>query len=165
VISADMLTIAREYPIERVITARSIKLRGKVERVGPCPRCGGHDRFSINVRKGVFYCRRCDIGGDVIALVQFLDGVSFREACSTLSERVQGGAARPVVRRQDDSRARPTPQTTIEAIMYCVKTQGVGALTEPANTERLLRCDAAAKAEINRRIAKFIAAKVAEIVS
>jgi hypothetical protein len=49
----------------------------------------------------------------------------------------------------------PTPQTTIEAVMYCVRERGVAALLEPANQQRLLTCDAAARAEINTRIAKL----------
>ena len=36
-----------------------------------------------------------------------------------------------------------------------MKENGVEALTDPANQERLRRCDAAALAEINRRIAKL----------
>lgn len=50
-----------------------------------------------------------------------------------------------------------TPASTIEAIIYCVKTRGVGALKEPSNIERLRRCDAAAKSQIDRRIAKIVA--------
>jgi hypothetical protein len=55
------------------------------------------------------------------------------------------------------NRERPTPQATIEAIMYCVRERGVGALKEPANIERLVRCDQAAKEQIDRRIAKLVA--------
>jgi hypothetical protein len=51
---------------------------------------------------------------------------------------------------------RPTPQVTIEAMMYCVRERGVQALKEAANIERLGRCDAAAKAQVNVRIAKLI---------
>jgi hypothetical protein len=56
-------------------------------------------------------------------------------------------------------RERPTPQVTIEAIMYCIRDRGVAAMKEPANIERLLCCDAPAKTEINRRIARLVAAK------
>jgi hypothetical protein len=59
----------------------------------------------------------------------------------------------PPVRRHQQRAPRPTPQATIEAIMYGVRARGVAALKEPANAERLRRCDAAARAEINRRIA------------
>jgi hypothetical protein len=54
---------------------------------------------------------------------------------------------------------RPTSQTTIEAIMWTVRERGVAALMEPTNIERLARCDAAARAEINRRVARLIVTK------
>jgi hypothetical protein len=55
------------------------------------------------------------------------------------------------------NRERPTPQTTIEAIMHSVRERGLGSLKEPANIERLVRCDQAAKEQIDRRIAKLVA--------
>jgi hypothetical protein len=48
-----------------------------------------------------------------------------------------------------------TPQTTIEAILHCVRERGVAALKEPANIERLSRCDAGARTQIKARIAKL----------
>jgi hypothetical protein len=51
---------------------------------------------------------------------------------------------------------RPTPQATIEVILYAVRERGVAALREPANIERLVRCDQAAKEQIDRRIAKLV---------
>jgi hypothetical protein len=97
-IPADLIDRARLTPIESVVQARGIKLRGGVDRAGACANCGGHDRFSINVRKQVFHCRNCGIGGDVIALVQFLDGVDFRTAVTSLAGEIQ-------------VRARPSPTT------------------------------------------------------
>jgi hypothetical protein len=55
----------------------------------------------------------------------------------------------------NDPRNRPTPQVTIEAILYSVRERGLGALKEPETKERLESCDAAAQAEIERRIAKL----------
>jgi len=52
-------------------------------------------------------------------------------------------------------RQRPTPQTTIEAIMYCVRERGLAAMKESANQERLSRCDAAARQQINERIERL----------
>jgi hypothetical protein len=49
-----------------------------------------------------------------------------------------------------------TPQVTIEAIMCCVRERGLGALKEPANVERLLRCDEVARDQINKRIERLI---------
>ena len=80
----DWTAGARAVPIEREIERRGIELRGHIEQCGPCPRCGGDDRFSINRKKQVWNCRGCGIGGDVIKLVQHLDGVDFKTACMTL---------------------------------------------------------------------------------
>jgi hypothetical protein len=62
-------------------------------------------------------------------------------------------------RELNDQRIQPTPEVTIEAILHCVRERGLAALKEPANIERLSRCDVAAKAQIDRRIEKVIAAK------
>jgi putative DNA primase/helicase len=83
--------------IEDEIARRGIALRGRgPERCGPCPVCGaGTDRFSINTKKQLWYCRVCATGGDVIALVQHIDGVGFREACRILGGEVAVTSARP----------------------------------------------------------------------
>ena len=49
-----------------------------------------------------------------------------------------------------------TPQATVEAILHSGRERGLKALQEPANIERLTRCDAAAKAQIDQRIDKLI---------
>jgi putative DNA primase/helicase len=79
------VTAARSIAVEDEIARRGIKLRGKIDRCGPCPKCGGEDRFSVNTSKQVFNCRGCNEGGDIIALVEFLDGVDFNRACELLT--------------------------------------------------------------------------------
>ena len=76
---------ARAVRIEDEIARRGIKLRGGIDRCGPCPMCGGIDRFSINLRKQVFNCRGCGKSGDVISLVQHLDGVGYLDAIAHLA--------------------------------------------------------------------------------
>jgi hypothetical protein len=77
---------ARAVPIGHELERRGVRLkRVGAEFVGPCPKCGGDDRFSINAKKGVFNCRGCNLGGDVIALVVHLDGVDFNTACTLLA--------------------------------------------------------------------------------
>jgi hypothetical protein len=82
---------ARAVPIEAEATRRRLRLKGRVDRTGPCPRCGGHDRFSINLKKQVWNCRGCQCGGDVIDLVCFLDNLDFKQAVELLA----GGEADP----------------------------------------------------------------------
>ena len=80
----DARAVSIAVPVER----RSVSLKSSGgERVGPCPVCGGKDRFSINLTKGVFHCRGSGAGGDVIALTQYLEGCEFRVACEILTGR------------------------------------------------------------------------------
>jgi hypothetical protein len=58
-------------------------------------------------------------------------------------------------RELNDPQHRPTPSTTIEAIMVTVRERGVAALKDSANIERLRGCDAGAKSQINQRISKL----------
>src|ERR1700740_3370718 len=77
---------ARCVPIEDEIARRGIRLKPcGAERIGPCPKCGGKDRFAINVKKQVWNCRGWEKGGDVIALVQHLEDVDFLTACRRLA--------------------------------------------------------------------------------
>jgi putative DNA primase/helicase len=113
---ARLITQARAVPIERELERRGIRLRGRVDRCGPCPVCGGTDRFSVNVKKQVWNCRGCGVGGDVIALVQHLDHTGFVTAVQMLAgERVScpappmvawaGSAAAEVYEREQHRKA------------------------------------------------------------
>jgi hypothetical protein len=69
-------------------------LQGKPEYQGPCPRCGGKDRFAVNRGKGVWNCRGCGEGGrDGIGLaahVNHLDlrgRAAFLNACSIVLDQ------------------------------------------------------------------------------
>jgi hypothetical protein len=80
-----LIAQARAVRIEDELGRRGIALRGRgADRCGPCPRCGGVDRFSINLRKQVFNCRGFG-GGDMIALVQHIDSCRFNEAVAILT--------------------------------------------------------------------------------
>jgi hypothetical protein len=77
---------ARGVQIEHELERRGFRLRRSgAELVGPCPKCGGEDRFAVHLKKQIFNCRHCDKGGDVIALVQLLDDCDFKAACTTLA--------------------------------------------------------------------------------
>ena len=55
---------------------------------GPCPNCGGTDRFALNTELGTFNCRGFG-GGDTIAMVQHARGLDFVEAV----EFITGGSS------------------------------------------------------------------------
>src|SRR6516162_3205173 len=57
------------------------------EWVGPCPLCGGRDRFSVNQQKRVFNCRGAeDGGGSTIDLVMHVEGCDL----ITATEKING---------------------------------------------------------------------------
>jgi hypothetical protein len=105
-----------------VATARAVDLlelaasvgatlhREGAEHVGPCPVCGGDDRFSINPGKNVFHCRGCTRGGaGAIDLQIFLDGGDFVGAVKTLTgtESLAGKRAAPAdVKAKAEQRRR-----------------------------------------------------------
>jgi Toprim domain-containing protein/CHC2-type zinc finger protein len=75
---------AQRVSIEDEIRRRGIELKRQgAEFVGPCPVCGGRDRFSVNVSKQVFNCRGYG-GGNVIGLVRHLDQCNFVSAVAIL---------------------------------------------------------------------------------
>jgi hypothetical protein len=81
------LAEARDRSLEDECARRNIALKrvSAAERAGPCPICGGTDRFSINIRRQLFNCRGCGAGGNnAIAFVMWLDGVGFNAAVETL---------------------------------------------------------------------------------
>jgi hypothetical protein len=70
--------------------------RVPAEWVGPCPGCGGRDRFSISLRKRVWHCRQAErdgarSGGDVIALAMHVEACDFTRACEILTNRPPPG--------------------------------------------------------------------------
>jgi hypothetical protein len=98
----DRLTsmqFAKGTRLEDELDRRGIQLKLiGAEMCGPCPVCGGCDRFAIHLRKQVWNCRGCRRGGDVIELVRHIDGTSFDEAVRMLAgERRVIAIARPVI--------------------------------------------------------------------
>ena len=73
------------YPIALKLGAR-LKRTTTSEFTGPCPFCGGTDRFSLNVKKNVCNCRKCDIAGDVVHFVEIMTGCGFIEACEFINQ-------------------------------------------------------------------------------
>jgi hypothetical protein len=88
-------------------------LRARLKRtggewIGPCPRCGGTDRFSINPAKQLFNCRGCGVGGDSIDLLRHLTGSSFVEAAAQIdgAPRSERQPSPPARQEEDASKAR-----------------------------------------------------------
>jgi len=72
--SVNLIDIASRYVELRRVTA--------TEHHGPCPWCGGDDRF--RVRADFFACRVCERKGDAIEFIMEKQSASFAEAVSIL---------------------------------------------------------------------------------
>ena len=70
---------------------------------GPCPGCGGTDRFALNKELGIFNCRRFG-GGDTIAMVRHALGLDFVEAV----EFIVGSSCAAEARADPAPAAKPT---------------------------------------------------------
>ncbi len=86
------LAEAKARPIEEIVHLLGLSglKRAGHELVGPCPRCGGRDRFGVNLRKGLFQCRRCAAKGDGLALVMWDRELGFHDALTWLCGPVVG---------------------------------------------------------------------------
>jgi len=92
----DMAEVANRLAIQGLTRA------GR-EMIGPCPRCGGTDRFGINTQKRVFQCRRCGGKGGNVDLVMFVMGLAFPAALEWLCGSVEGVS--PEERRKRERQA------------------------------------------------------------
>ena len=76
--AVDMLVVTERHWLKLAKRAH--------EYVGPCPHCGGDDRFAVNPGKGVFLCRQCHAGGaGAIDLEIFVSACTFAQAIETLT--------------------------------------------------------------------------------
>lgn len=93
------------------------------EYEGPCPKCGGTDRFHVHAREGWFFCRVGECHpkrGDAIEFLQWLKGLSFPEAV----EQLTGATSAPPAAAGSAPR-RPAPHTpAAPAADFAAKTKG-----------------------------------------
>lgn len=87
----------------------ALKRHGQ-ELVGPCPSCGGTDRFAIHIKKGIWHCRGSKRGGDSIALVQYLDGCDFTTAVEKLAGRPPPAPPTKPKPKPSKAKSRPAQQ-------------------------------------------------------
>ena len=67
-----LLDLASQYTDLRRVTAR--------EYHGPCPSCGGSDRFVVKTNDDRYWCRSCNLSGDVIQFCRDFLSMSYPEA-------------------------------------------------------------------------------------
>jgi putative DNA primase/helicase len=113
-------TICRATGRWREILPRlGVETRFLVNRHGPCPACGGKDRFRFDDKdgSGSYYCHQCGAGGSGILLLRKLHGWTHKEACDAV-DGIIGLDAKPEHETQQDQsdpeREREKRQRLIE---------------------------------------------------
>ncbi|WP_035968745.1 CHC2 zinc finger domain-containing protein [Bradyrhizobium sp. WSM1417] len=89
--------IRARNPIADVASGYTKLRRAGGRLVGPCPICGGRtssQRFEVIEKEGTWLCAVCPDGGDVIRLVEKVEGCDFRAAIEKLGGRTAIDAAR-----------------------------------------------------------------------
>lgn len=80
----DTEQLKRDVDLKALATNfTALKRKTALELAGPCPRCGGTDRFYVQA--GFFACRSCHPQrGDAIEFAVWLNGLDFQSACEWL---------------------------------------------------------------------------------
>ena len=102
----NWIALARTRDIHDVAVEYGAHLkRDGHEWIGPCPICGGRDRFAVNQQKRIFNCRGSGEGtygaGDSINLVMHVVGCDFIEAVERIT-----GTPRPDRTRDENADER-----------------------------------------------------------
>ncbi len=89
--------------VGRDVALRKVASTDGGEYAGPCPKCGGTDRF--HVTRAWAFCRQCWPFGngerhDAIAYLRWRDGLTFAEACEALGGDVAPGLSVPTRRQR-----------------------------------------------------------------
>ncbi len=108
------------------VAMRKVAGTGRGEYAGPCPICGGHDRFRVQPSGPDgprWYCRQCGGGKwhDAIDLVRQLKQVDFAEAVTMLvgSAPELASAPRPAPAAEPELTAAPGPTWQTAARRFC----------------------------------------------
>jgi len=84
--------------IERDTRLKRVAATHGGEYAGPCPFCGGDDRFRVWPEhpdgRGQWWCRRCERGGDAVDYVRVRHNLDFVAACAWLGLDLPGREGR-----------------------------------------------------------------------
>ena len=137
-----VLDRARGASFLQALQQLDLKLkRSGHELVGPCPQCGGTDRFSIYPKKQVWNCRACRKGGgDALSLIMHARGLDpqkgddFREAVEELADERIAPALKPPAPvakpKDDDERNRRIAASIVRELRPLAGTPGEAYLRE-----------------------------------
>jgi len=106
-----------EAVAEKLAITKPLKRSGG-ELVGPCPVCGGRDRFAINGRKGVFNCRVCGANGGAVKLVGHVMGCDYGAAVDWLLGEIDLGVSADELDRRRVEAERAAERRAREAARF-----------------------------------------------
>jgi phage/plasmid primase-like uncharacterized protein len=162
--SGHASTFARARDIDLLACALKyveLKRIGRMhEYEGPCPPCGGTDRFRLNPHKRTFPCRQCGgKGKGAIDLVMLAEGCDFRRAVEILD----GVPLEAATDRAGEQRAfappgaRPQPRVSSEDRFRVAphRRNARRALSTRCPRDRLRRHRRRARRALRHRLASF----------
>lgn len=86
---------------------------GSAEFCGPCPKCGGDDRFITWPDQGRFWCRVCNWSGDETQFLHDTEGLSYIQACERLGIKPKDkGKEKEIFRSPEPKVERWTPKAS-----------------------------------------------------
>jgi hypothetical protein len=92
------------------------------EYAGPCPKCGGRDRFHCTAQW--WFCRQCHPKrGDAIEFIRWRDEVSFVDACQMLGGAATASPPGPAARKSRQNAPPPPPSIIVPADGWQVRAQ------------------------------------------
>jgi len=92
-------------------TGQTLKRKTANEYAGPCPFCGGTDRFIVTSDKDLYWCRQCNKRGDSIQYLRDVKGMTYNEACLQLGRELTSRAWQPL-QRKAKTKTTWIPRTT-----------------------------------------------------
>src|SRR5687768_11676509 len=108
-----------------ILPRLGIETRFLTNRHGPCPLCGGRDRYRFDDKEGAgtYFCNQCG-AGDGLILLRKLHGWDFKTACTEI-DQIIGTDSRPepVASRSTDDTDRK--RRAIEKAIAGATDQGI----------------------------------------
>lgn len=110
-IPQHLIDEASAVSLFRFVDIDALRRESNREFSGPCPKCGGDDRFHATERW--FFCRQChEKPGDAIDYLRWRDGLTFVEAVSELTGvKLEGSVNATETQTQAKSKEKPRPAT------------------------------------------------------
>jgi putative DNA primase/helicase len=90
-----------------ILPRLGIETRFLTNKHGPCPLCGGKDRYRFDDRngEGAYYCNQCGAGGG-FTLVRKANGWDFKTACEEIAKIIGDGSSPSTAIKQKSEAAK-----------------------------------------------------------